>query len=74
MLTDAGVVICLELGTSDLHMVQLMPLPQSVISCSIKIQIGSTFLVLTYSGCPGKEAVKRMYVCLSCITFAVLYA
>ena len=47
MLTDAGVVICLELGTSDLRMVQLMPLPQSVISCSIKIQIGSTFLVLT---------------------------
>ena len=29
-----------------------------VISCFIKIQIGVTFLVPAYPGCPGKEAVK----------------
>jgi len=34
-----------------------------IISCFIKIQIGLTFLVMAYQGCPGKEAVKR--VCLS---------
>ena len=28
------------------------------VSCSSKIQIGFTFLVLAYPGCPGKEAVK----------------
>jgi len=51
-----GVVMCLERG-ADLHMVQLMSLLLNV-SCSSKIQIGSTFLVLAYPGCPGKEAVK----------------
>jgi len=38
-------------------MAQLMPLPLTV-SCSSKIQIGFTFLVPAYPGCPGKEAVK----------------
>jgi len=52
----AGVVICLERG-ADLHMTQLMPLPPTV-SCSSKIQIGFTFLVPAYPGCPGKEAIK----------------
>jgi len=52
-----GVVICLERG-ADLNMAQLlMPLPLTV-SCSSKIQIGFTFLVPAYPGCPGKEAVK----------------
>ena len=51
-----GMVICLERG-ADLHMAQLMPLPLTV-SCSSKIQIGFTFLVLAYPDCPGKEAVK----------------
>ena len=51
-----GVVICLEQG-ADLHMAQLMPLPLTV-SCSSKIQIGFTFLVPAYPGCPGKETVK----------------
>jgi len=51
-----GVVICLEQG-ADLHMAQMMPLPLTV-SCSSKIQIGFTFLVPAYPGCPGKEAVK----------------
>ena len=47
---------CLERG-ADLHMAQLMPLPLTV-SCSSKIQIGFTFLVPAYPGCPKKEAVK----------------
>jgi len=38
-------------------MAQLMPLSLTV-SCSSKIQIGFTFLVPAYPGCPGKEAVK----------------
>jgi len=45
-----GVVICFERG-ADLHMAQLMPLPLTV-SCSSKIQIGFTFLVPAYPGCP----------------------
>jgi len=52
----AGVAICLERG-ADLHMAQVMPLLLTV-SCSNKIQIGFTFLVPAYPGCPGKEAVK----------------
>ena len=56
----AGVVICLE-RRADLHMAQLMPLPLTV-SCSSKIQIGSTFLVPAYPGSPGKSAVKRVCV------------
>jgi len=36
-----------------------------VISCFIKIQIGLTFLVPAYPGCPGKEIVKQtsVYIC-----------
>jgi len=37
-----------------------------IISCFIKIQIGLTFLVPSYSGCPtcpGKETVKWVFVC-----------
>jgi len=51
-----GMVICLEQG-ADLHMAQLMPL-QLTVSCCSKIQIGFTFLVPDYPGCPRKEAVK----------------
>ena len=58
----AGVVICLERGT-DLHMVQLMPLPLTV-SCFSKIQIGFTFLIPAHLGSPGKRAVKRVCVCI----------
>ena len=50
-------VICLEQG-ADLHTAQLMPLPLTV-SCSSKIQICFTFLVLAHPGSPGKRAVKR---------------
>jgi len=40
-------------------MAQLMPLPLTV-SCSIKIQIGFTFLVPAHPGNPGQRAVKRV--------------
>ena len=50
-------VVCLERG-ADLHMAQLMPL---TVSCSIKIQIGFTFLVPAHLGSPGQRAIKRMY-------------
>ena len=49
-------VICLE-RDADLHIAQLMPLPL-IVSCFSKIQIGFTFLVPAYPGCPGKEADK----------------
>jgi len=48
-------VVCLEQGANDLHMVQLMPLPPHHL---FKIQIGLTFLLPSYRRCPGKEAVK----------------
>jgi len=34
------------------------------VSCLIKIQIGFTFLASAYPGFPGKEAAKRVSVCL----------
>jgi len=34
-----------------------------IISCFIKIQIGLTFLVPAYPGCPGKDAGKWVSVC-----------
>ena len=53
-------VICLE-RDADLHVAQLMPLPLTV-SCFTKIQIGLTFLVPAYPGCPGQRAVKLVVV------------
>ena len=35
-----------------------------IIFCIIKIQIGLTFLVAAYPGCPGKEVIKWVSVCL----------
>jgi len=58
----AGVVICIEPGANDLHMVLLMPL-LPIISCFIKIQIGLAFLVPACPGYRGKTAVKRASVC-----------
>ena len=52
--------ICLEQG-ADLHMAQLMQLPLTI-SCSSKIQIGFTFLVLAHLGSPGIRAVKRVWL------------
>ena len=51
-------VICLERGANDLHMVQLMPLPP-IISCSSKIQNGLPFFLAAYPGCPGKKPLNR---------------
>jgi len=59
----AGVVICLE-RCADLHIAQLMPLPLTV-SCFSKIQIGFTFLVPAYPGCPGQTAVEWLLLLLS---------
>jgi len=42
-------VICLERGAFDLHMVQLMPLPLHHL-WFIKIQIGLTYLLPAYPG------------------------
>jgi len=42
---------------------QLMPLPLTV-SCTSKIQIGFTFLVLAYLSSPRKRAIKRVCVCV----------
>jgi len=64
-----GMVICLE-RCADLHVAQLMPLPLTV-SCSSKIQIGFTFLVLAYQGCPGKEAVKWLLLLLLLLLFSL---
>ena len=56
-------VICLERGANDLHMVQLTLLPprhlllQPNPECFI-------LLVPAYAGCPGKKAIKRLYVCV----------
>jgi len=36
----------------------------SALACFIKIQIGLTFLVLAYPGCPGIRAIKWVSVCL----------
>ena len=58
----AGMVICLERG-ADLHMAQQILLPLTV-SCSSKIPIGFTFLVLAHPGGPGQRAVKRVCVCV----------
>ena len=58
----AGMVICLQRG-ADLHMAQQILLPLTV-SCSSKIPIGFTFLVLAHPGGPGQRAVKRVCVCV----------
>lgn len=42
-------------NASDFYMVQLMP-RHLIIICFIHIQNGSAFLMLAYSGFPGKEA------------------
>jgi len=47
----AGIFICLEQGANDVRMIQLSHC-HPIISSFIKIQIGLTFLVLAYAGCP----------------------
>jgi len=59
-----GVVICLECGANDLHMVQLMPLPP-IISCFSKIQIGLPFWCqLTQVVLEKRPLNVCMYVCM----------
>jgi len=56
-------VICLEPGANDLHVVQLMPCTASPSSrTSLKSRTVCTSLVPAYPGCSGKEAVKRVSV------------
>jgi len=55
-------VICLKRGT-DLHVVQLMPLP-FIVSCFSKIHTDFVFLVLAYLGSPRKWAVKLVLLLL----------
>jgi len=54
-----GMVICLDRGANDLHMVQLMPLPPHHLLLQHNPE-WFTYLVPAYPGCPGKKAVKWM--------------
>jgi len=47
--------------------------PSDAISWFIKIQIGLTFLVPAYPGCPGKETVIQASACLIIITIIIQY-
>ena len=51
------VVICLERGANDLHMVQLMPLPPHHLLLQYNPE-QFTFLVLAYPGYPGKRPLN----------------
>ena len=62
--SGAGMVICLERGANDLHMVQLMPLTPHYLLLQQNPE-WFILLVLAYPGCPGKKAVKRLCVCVS---------
>ena len=62
-------VICLQRG-ADLHMAQLMPLPQTV-SCFSKIQIGFTLLVPAHPGSPGKEPLNVRVCMCACVCACV---
>jgi len=53
------VVICLDRGANDLHMVQLMPQPPNRLLLQYNPE-WFTFLVPAYPGFPGKKAVKWM--------------
>ena len=57
----AGVVICLERGANNLHMVQLMPLPRHHLLLQQNPE-WFILLVLAYPGCgcSAKKAVKRL--------------
>ena len=63
-------VVCLERGANDLHMVQLMPLP----SHHLLLQQSPEWFILllpAYPGYPGKKAVKR-FVCV-CVLWISLF-
>jgi len=52
-------VVYLERGANDLHMIQLMPLPPHYLLLRENPE-WFTFLVPAYRGCPGKKAIKPM--------------
>jgi len=54
-------VICLEQGANDLHMVQLMPLPPHHLLLRYNPDwfICLILAYWAYPGCTGKEAIKR---------------
>jgi len=52
-------VICLEEGANDLHMVQLMPLPLPSSLALLKYRMVN-FLVPAYPGYLRKKAIKQM--------------
>ena len=56
-------VICLEQGADDLHMVQLMPLPPRHLLFQQNLE-WFILLVPAYPGCPGKKAVKQLSECV----------
>ena len=56
-------VICLEQGANDLHMVQLMPLPPHHLLLQQNPE-WFILLVAAHLGYPGKKAAKRLYVCV----------
>jgi len=62
-----GMVICLECGANDLHMVQLMPLPP-IISCFSKIQNGLSLWCRLTQVVLEKKAIKRMVCVMDAIT------
>jgi len=74
-------VICLERGADDLHMVRLMPLTPHHL---LLRQNPEWFILLVpaYPGCTGQKTVKRLCVCLcvcvcihkSCIVYLEKYA
>ena len=50
-------VICLERGADDLHMVQLMPQPLHHLLLQLNPE-QFVFLVPAYPGCPGKRLLN----------------
>jgi len=64
-------IICLEQGANDLHYgpADATATCHPIVSCFVKIQIGFTFLIPAYPGCPGKEAVKGVSILGPCRYF-----
>jgi len=59
------VVICLERGAKRFAY-SPADATATIFFCFSKIQNGSAFLVLSYPGCPQKEAVKWEYIADAC--------
>jgi len=53
-----SVVMCLERGANDLHVVQLMPLPPHHLLLQYNPE-WFTFLVPAYPDCPGKRPLNE---------------